>query len=478
MPIGPLGVELHPVATGLVSPVYLTAAPDGTDRLFVVEQTGYVRLIKNGTLLAQPFLDDHLQIVTLNGGYDERGLLGLAFHPGYANSGSPGYRTLYTYESLPRVGTGDFTVPGTTTYNHQNSVIEWKVSAGNADLVDPASRRILFRSDHPASNHACGMIAFGPDGYLYIGIGDGGGSNDAGAGHVAGGNGQSTSVVLGKILRIDPLNPSLTAGSGDAASGNGQYRIPASNPFVGGGGLAEIYAYGLRNPYRFSFDSSTGQLIAADVGQDKIEEVDMIISGGNFGWRVKEGTFTFSSGSVIADSPGVPAGLIDPVLQYDHDEGEAVVGGYVYHGNAIPSQAGNYIFGDWQGTGTAGRLFYGNLATGDVRQLQIGLAPRSLGMYLKGFGQDAQGELYIVGSTAVGPSGTSGAVYKIVKLNKTGDIDGNGLVNASDLQTFVAAWASVEGPPASANWNASADIDNNGKINIGDLQQLVANWGL
>ncbi len=213
---------------------------------------------------------------------------------------------------------------------------------------------------------------FGPDKNLYVSLGDGGAANDVADGHTPGtGNGQDTSNVLGTLLRINPDGNN---------SVNGQYGVPADNPFVGGGGVAEIYADGFRNPFRFSFDSATGDLIVADVGQNHIEEIDQVVSGGNYGWHVKEGTFLFdpNTGDVTADSPGLPAGLLDPVAQYDHDEGIAIVGGFVYHGTAIPELIGKYVFGDFSlGFGApGGRLFYADLATGLIQELTIGLDDR------------------------------------------------------------------------------------------------------
>jgi glucose/arabinose dehydrogenase len=477
IPVGPLGIELQTVATGLVSPVYLVSPPDGSGRLFVVDQIGKVRLIKNGTLQAAVFLDVSGLITPLNAGSDERGLLGLAFHPGFADPNSPGYRTLFTYESLPTVaGSADFTVPGTASFDHQDSVVEYKVNPASPDQVDMATRRILFRGNHPFSNHNGGTIAFGSDGYLYISIGDGGGSNDSGAGHVAGGNAQDTTLALGKILRIDPLSPSLTPGSPNAASVNGQYRVPNDNPFVGVAGLDEAYAYGLRNPYRFSFDVPTGRLIAADVGQNSLEEVDIVTKGGNYGWRVKEGTFlfNFSNGTVTANSPGSPAGLIDPVIQYDHDEGDAVIGGFVYRGQQIPVFVGTYLFGDLSGKGPPpGRLFYGDLSTGSIRELTIGVTPRSLGLFLKGFGQDAQGELYVLGSAVEGPSGTQGVVLKIVRIGVPGDVNGDGVVDAQDLLLLALAFGSHTGDP---NYSPAADLTGDGTVDIIDVLTLADHW--
>ncbi|HEY8749235.1 MAG TPA: PQQ-dependent sugar dehydrogenase, partial [Tepidisphaeraceae bacterium] len=219
------------------------------------------------------------------------------------------------------------------------------------------------------------------------------------------------SVIMGKMLRIDP----------NTRTGNRQYGIPADNPFVStAGAQPEIYAYGLRNPYKFSFDQPTGRLIVGDVGQNNIEEVDLVTSGGNFGWSAKEGTFLFNrtgpnGGTVGANSPGSPLGLIDPVLEYDHTAGSAVVGGFVYHGSLLPQLDGKYVFGDFSNspfTGPAnGRLFYADLSTGQINEFNMD-AP--LGMWLKGIGQDANGELYVLASQNLGPVGSTGVVIEVV----------------------------------------------------------------
>ncbi len=423
IPVGPAAVHVQTIASGLVSPVYLTHAGDGSDRLFIVDQIGLVHLVKGGQLVAMPFLDVRGRLVSLNGIYDERGLLGLAFHPGFTDASSPGFRRLYTYQSEPATHAADFTVtmPPATSFDHQNVVTEWQIHANAPDTVDPNSARDVMRIDHPQSNHNGGLMVFGPDGFLYIGSGDGGAGNDVGAGHSPQGNGQDTTNVLGKILRIDPLAPALTSPSIGPPSANGRYRIPADNPFVAGGGLPEIFAFGLRNPYSFSFDAATGDLVAGDVGQNTIEEVDIITKGDNYGWNIKEGTFLFdpATGMVTADSPGSPAGLIDPVLEYDHTEGGAVIGGFVYRGSAIPALNGQYIFGDLE-HGSAGRLFYAGLNTGRIRALIVGPNKQGLQMFLKGFGRDAQGELYALGSSVIGPSGTSGLVRKLIPAAPTG----------------------------------------------------------
>ncbi len=412
---GSVTVELKTVASGLVGPNTLVPVPDGSGRLIAVDQSGQMGIIQNGTLQPGLFGDLGSRLVSLNPNYDERGLLGLAFNPDFNDPGAAGFHKLYTYSSEPVSRPADFTVPlpAGTSFNHQSVVNEWTVSAGNPLQIDPnVAPREIMRIDEPQANHNGGMLAFGPDKDLYISLGDGGNANDVGDGHnPTTGNGQDPSNVLGSVLRID------VAGNNSA---NGQYGIPADNPFVGGGGVAEIFADGFRNPFRFSFDKPTGDLIVADVGQNHIEEIDKVISGGNYGWHVKEGTFLFdpTTGNVLSDSPGLPAGLIDPVAEYDHDEGIAVVGGFVYHGSAFPELDGKYVFGDFsQGFGSpSGRLFYADLATGLIQELKIGLDDRALGLFVKGFGEDQNGELYVMGSSLLGPTGSTGVVLELVPV--------------------------------------------------------------
>lgn len=430
---GSVVIELQTVASGLVAPNYLTHAGDGTGRLFVVDQIGTIRIIEGGVLVPTPFLDisfanpDPIEgrLVEPRTNFDERGLLGLAFHPDFTDDTKAGYRKVYTYSSEPVSGPADFTVPlnGDGSFNHQSVVTEWQVDAANPNRIDPATRREIMRIDQPQFNHNAGMIAFGPDRELYIALGDGGQGDDQGAGHGPDGNGQNKGNVLGTILRIDADGQN---------SANGQYGVPDDNPFVDDPtGVDEIYAYGLRNPFRFSFDvdpatgqvtgDTTGELIVADVGQNDIEEVDVVTAGGNFGWRVKEGSFAFDpngGGDGFVTDDVVGGDFLDPVLEYDHDEGISVIGGFVYRGSAIPALQGKYVFGDF--VPADGRLFYGDLDTGLIHELIIGPDDRDLGLFVKGFGRDADGELYVLAGTNVGPVDgdgnvlTGGLVLKIV----------------------------------------------------------------
>ena len=453
---GNITILLQPIATGMAAPLYGISPPGDTHRLFVLEQNGLVRIIQDGALLPGAALNitNRVQppLVPTNPN-DERGLLGLAFHPGFTNPASPGHQTLYTYNSemIPAGTTATYPVPTTATNNYKNVVNEWKISTTNANVVDPASRREVISFGKNAANHNGGTITFGPDSYMYLALGDGGDANDVGASHIVpGGNAQNLITPLGKFLRFDPLNPALNPTSPDPVSTNGQYRIPTTNPFQGPGQVPEIYAYGLRNPYRFCFDRVTGDLIHADVGQNDVEEIDRIIRGGNYGWAVKEGDFLFNqtngpagpAGTIGAPpgnrSPGLPSGLIDPIsgpmgtLEYDHNEGISITGGFVYRGQAIPELYGKYIFGDLA-LKTApvradGRLFYADLQAGTMNAFPLfqfgGSAVLPNGLTVHGFGQDADGEIYAL-VTNTSANGAGGIVYKLVAFRLTVQRSGN-----------------------------------------------------
>jgi uncharacterized protein (TIGR03118 family) len=408
IPKGNITIELQTVADGLTAPIGAATPDDGSDRMFVYDQTGIIHVLQNGTLLPTPLLDLRNLLVSLNPAYDERGLIGVAVHTNFAQ-----FPFIYTYTSETNGPTADFPIvmPAGTTNDHQQVIAEWKIDPADSNRVDMASRREVLRLDKPQSNHNGGTMRFGPDGFLYFGVGDGGGADDQGPGHSPGGNGQDTNKILGKINRINV----------DArTSANGQYGVPADNPFVGvAGTVAEIYAYGFRNPYSFSFDKLTGDLYLGDVGQNDVEEVDKVVKGGNFGWSIKEGSFFFdpngTNNGFVTSVPvrDVPPGLIDPITEYDHDEGDAIIGGFLYRGAGVPSLTGKYVTGDL-GTTNLGRLFYWDGT--QLNELIIGTNDRHLGLFLKGFGQDAAGELYVLGSTNIGPAGTAGKVLKIVSL--------------------------------------------------------------
>ena len=357
----PLAIRLQEVASGLDAPIFLTAPP-GDSRLFILERPGRIRVLQNGNLLATPFLD--IRPLTTTSG--ERGLLSLAFHPQYASNG---YFFIY-YTNLA----GDI-------------VIERRqVSAGNANVADPLSALTILTIAHPTfSNHYGGLLSFGPDGYLTAGTGDGGGAGDPP------GNAQNTNVLLGKLLRLD-VNASTVAQP---------YAIPPGNPFAGTpGGRAEIWAYGLRNPWRYAFDVPAQLLYIADVGQANWEEVDVRPvgqAGNNYGWNIMEGLHCYNSASCNQ------AGLVLPAIEYGHDTagGCSITGGYVYRGTALPELAGQYLYSDYC-SGWLKSFSYGNGTASAVTDWGI----TNVGNILS-FGQDAQNELYMLSDT--------GKVYQIVR---------------------------------------------------------------
>jgi glucose/arabinose dehydrogenase len=337
-------VALTPIVTkGLESPVFLTHAGDGSGRLFVVEQPGRIRVLEQGALLPTPFLDITGQV--LFGG--ERGLLGLAFHPEYRRNGR-------------------FFVNYNRTSDGATVLAEYRRGATpSAALHD---ERILMVVPQPYANHNGGMVAFGPDGYLYIGRGDGGSGGDPGN------RAQNPQEVLGKILRID-------VNHGDP------YGVPSDNPFTKDGGRPEIYALGLRNPWRFSFDSKTGELWVADVGQNKWEEIDLVTKNGNYGWRVMEGAHCFNPAVACQTS-----GLNLPILEYAHEKGRcSIIGGYVYRGRAIAGLTGQYLYGDF----CSGEIF----SLQKTEEMELSREPQvrlKSSLRISSFGEDESGELYVL----------------------------------------------------------------------------------
>jgi hypothetical protein len=349
-------IQLAPVvSSGLSSPLFVGNAGDGSNRLFIVEQGGFIKVLQPGASVPTVFLDIHTKT---NGG-GERGLLGLAFHPQYGNNGR--FFVFYTLAS-----------------NGSLVIAEYRVSA-NRDVANTAET-VLLTIPHPTNaNHNGGMLAFGPDGYLYIGVGDGGSANDPPN------NAQNVNVLLGKILRI---NVNLPAGSGPYAS------APA-NPFYGAiPGRDEIFAFGLRNPWRFSFDRITGVQWVGDVGQGAREEVDTsIVEGGNYGWRVYEG----NQCTTLDQSLCNPANYLFPIFDYGHMSGRcSITGGYVYRGSQNVLPAGTYVYADY----CTGEIFGWD---GSTQRILLDTA-----MNISSFGEDEQGELYVVN--------LGGTVSKIVSL--------------------------------------------------------------
>ena len=358
---GGISISLPLSAGGFTNPVLVTNAGDSSARLFVVEQGGRIRIIKNGTVLATPFLDIHKGIST--GG--ERGLLGLAFHPNFRTN----HRFYVNF----------------TNTNGDTAVSEYRVTT-NPDRASTVTGRRIITIDQPYSNHNGGNLAFGPDGYLYIGMGDGGSAGDPGN------RAQSLNSLLGKILRIDV----------NGTSGSRQYRIPSSNPYVGRTGRDEIWARGLRNPWRWSFDRLNGNLWIGDVGQARYEEIDRSTKGTrgagwgvNYGWRVMEGRHCYNPTSGCNTT-----GKALPLLEYSHDYGCSVTGGFVYRGNAYPMLRGGYFFADY----CSGRIWtvYAGAQSPAQRTLLL-----DTNLNISSFGESQSGELYLVDHSG-------GGVYRVV----------------------------------------------------------------
>ena len=371
-------VDWQLFADGLRDPVAIGNAGDGSGRLFILEKGGKVRIFQDNAVLAEPFLDVSGKIVRLNADYDERGLLGIAFHPQFKTNGR-----FFVYYSAPR------RAGAPAGWNHTSHLSEFHVSASDPDKANAASERVLLEVDEPEFNHNGGQLAFGPDGYLYLGLGDGGAGGDTGLGHNdRTGNGQDRTTLLGKILRID-------------VNGDGAYGIPTTNPFYGlSSARNEIWAWGVRNPWRFSFDRQTGDLYIGDVGQDLWEEIDFQPAaskgGENYGWRVMEGTHCYNAASCSRGS------LVLPVAEYKHDGGNcSVTGGYIYRGSLYPGMAGLYFYGDYC-TGNVWGL--SRDANGRWRTAQM----KDAGVQIQSFGEDEAGEIYLAGA--------NGQIYRLVSF--------------------------------------------------------------
>ena len=341
-----VGLALEPLVGGLSDPLAVTHAGDGSGRLFVLEQQGRIRIVQDGALVEEPFLDISDGISA--GG--ERGLLGIAFHPDFPTD--------------PRVFV-NYTDP-----NGDTRIASFAVDPENADRADPGSDVMLLAIGQPYANHNGGALAFGPDGFLYIATGDGGSGGDP---H---GNGQSLQTLLGKVLRIDV----------DQTEGNRKYASPPDNPFVGqSGALPEIFVYGMRNPWRMSFDRANGDLWIGDVGQGAWEEIDVVragTSGQNFGWNLMEGAQCFRPAEGCEDPS-----LVLPVTEYSRDLGSTVIGGVVYRGSEQPSLVGGYVFADYG----SGNIWLIDAAVAGPTEPVLAVASDAT---ISSFGEDEAGEVY------------------------------------------------------------------------------------
>nr|WP_320160806.1 PQQ-dependent sugar dehydrogenase [uncultured Methanoregula sp.] len=426
-------IGLQKIVTGLSAPMMIAVPGDGSGRMVVVDQIGVARIITaNNTLSNEPFLDVRDRMVGLSSGYDERGLLSIAFHPDYKNNGR-----LFVYYSAPLR-------PGAPAgWSHTNRLSEFHIMPDNKTRVNMSSEKILLEVDKPESNHNGGPLLFGPDdGYLYLALGDGGGADDTGTGHTPGtGNAQDMTTFLGKILRIDVDHP---------ADNGRMYAIPRDNPFVNTAGvLPEIYASGFRNPAYLSVDSGTNHhMVTAVAGQALFESVDIVTKGGNYGWHIREGTHCFDPAHDATPLAGPCAitgsrndSLIGPIVELGHDAGSVVVGGYIYRGTAFPGSSGKYIFGDWSSSFNApgsGSIFIAtppsgydismypdtaaNVTPADNRmwttqKYRIATTPSGeVGAFVRGFGEGPDHELYVLTSQVTGPdpAGTTGTIWKLV----------------------------------------------------------------
>jgi glucose/arabinose dehydrogenase len=418
-------VALEVVADGLTAPVDFAAPDDGSGRLFVVEQTGTIRVISpDGEVLDEPFLDVTDRLVEMDEGYTERGLLGLAFHPQYADNGR-----FFVYYSAP------LAEGAPEGWDHTSHLSEFQVSADDENVADAGSEQILMTVDQPQSNHNGGHITFGLDGYLYIPLGDGGGANDTDEGHTEGlGNGQDLTNLLGSILRIDVDTP----GEGGQA-----YSIPQDNPFVDREDVpSEIWAYGVRNPYDISVDSEGEySILVSDAGQERFEEVSIANAGDNLGWNIREGVHCFDPENAdtppeqCADTGADGEPLVHPVIEYDRSNfGTVITGAYVYRGTELTEYQGQLFFVEWNSAiaeGADGAVFVAEpggqmAATGvdeglwEFERVELqqpdGASEEGAGtgFYITAIAADATGELYILANTAATPEEGGGSVYRLV----------------------------------------------------------------
>ncbi|MCA9242384.1 MAG: PQQ-dependent sugar dehydrogenase [Phycisphaerales bacterium] len=427
------------IARGLLSPTFVTHAPGDESRLFALEKIGTIRIIRDGLILPTPFLD----LTAETGTQSEQGMLGLAFDPNYAASG-----VFYINHS---------NLAGDTI------IARYHVDSNDPDRADPMSREVLLKIIQPNRNHNGGWVGFGPDGMLYISTGDGGSQCDPQERAQ-----RITGELLGKILRID------VRGDDFPADPNRNYAIPLDNPFVGTEGDDEIWAYGLRNPWRCSFDRETGDFWIADVGQNDWEEVNFQPAewqgGTNYGWDCRE-AYSCTDGPCGPDN-GCECNdptLHDPIIAYGHENGRcSITGGYVYRGDAIPGLQGTYFYGDYC-TGDIFSLRYENDVVVDARNRKAELTP-AVGVINRptSFGEDACGELLIVDSGG-------GEIYQIVaNCPCDADVTGDSRVDLADLAAMLAAFGHALGEPG---YNAAVDLTNDDVVDLADLAAMLADFG-
>ena len=407
---------------GLSEPTALVHAPGDYGRVFITEKRGVIRVVRDGQLLRDPFLD----IDPLISSFGERGLLGIAFSPEYADDGW--FFVHYSNNSGDTV------------------IARYSVSDTNPDVADPDSGVILLTQDQPFSNHNGGWIDFSPnDNYLYIALGDGGSGGDPQ------GNGQRLTTLLGKVLRIDVL------GAPDPGL---RYAIPADNPFAGTGNAEEIWAYGVRNPYRNDFDPMNGDLYIADVGQGDREEVNYqrgdSLGGENYGWKCREGDICFST-AVPCPTSCDPSPFVDPVVVYDHTAagGCSITGGQVYRGCAIDGLSGTYFYADY----CSGRVWSIRIVDGEATELTERTAQFGGISSIISFGRDAYGELYILSQ--------GGTIRKVMPVDGIDDCDGDLVSDACEIA--VGAEADINGDGIPDKCQCLADLDGDGELTLFDF---------
>jgi hypothetical protein len=473
-------VATQTIVTGLTRPVYVTAPRGDYGRLFVVESrfratssdpwSGRIRIINltNNTVGSTPFLSVSGVASTVSGAYiTEQGVLGLAFHPDYLNNG---------YFYIHQTRASDAAV----------QVVRYRANApyATATTADPASRTELLTIAHPQTNHNGGWMEFGPDGRLYVAVGDGGNGNDQGTGHIEpGGNAQNLTTLLGKILRLDVDGPDNIPGNADDADpvAGTPYRTDG-NPYNGVNGRREIWAYGLRNPWRNNFDVQTGDLWIADVGQDNREEVNVNVGnvgGRNYGWRCTEGTRCTGLTGCTCNGPTLQA----PILEYGHSVvvgpttllGCSITGGIVYRGCVMPQLRGTYFFTDYCSSTSIYSLRYSGGTVSELADRSAELDPPGSLVFsgISSFGTDADGEMYIVDQ----PTSTNGRVFKIVPAGGITDCNANQRADGCDLARGTSVDANGNGVPDECDPPACvADMDDgsgtgtpDGGVTIDDL---------
>ncbi len=431
------------IASGFTQPLYVTHAPNDSTRLFVVQRNGQIRIIQNGSVLPIPFLNIGALV---NTSWLEWGLLGLTFDPNYDTNG-------YFYVHYSDLPSGNCVIA------------RYQVSAGNPNLADAASRTVILYLTQPNQNHRGGWLGFGLDGYLYVPFGDGGGQNDPSN------RAQNINLLQGKILRIDP------SGDDFPADPNKNYAIPPSNPFAGAiPGADEIWAFGLRNPWRCSFDRDTGDFWIGDVGQFQREELNFepvgFAGGRNYGWRCTEGTFC--TGLTGCTCNGV--GLTPPIFEYNHTVGVSITGGYVYRGCAMPAMRGVYFYAEYQLNKIFSLRYDGVSVTQQQdRTLELDPPGATSPQSIASFGEDSDGEIYMVDYNG-------GEIWKIVPNGVPaaacvlpGDMNCDGIVSVGDIAGFVLALTDPAGyatafPTCDIN---AADVNEDSAISVGDIAGFV-----